>query len=98
MATLQEEAAAYVPPQTKNIADLDAISVSLNVEEEEYTKKDSNETFKVLIAEIDGEKYRVPKSVIAELKVMLAEKPDMTEFKVAKAGEGMNTKYSVIPL
>ena len=28
----------------------------------------------------------------------LSEKPDLTKFRVKKSGEGMNTRYTVIPL
>jgi hypothetical protein len=95
MATLNEEAKAYEPPKTKNIADLERIPISAEVEEREFTKEDGT-TFKLKVIVSDGDDYRVPVSVLKQLKVILEEKPEVKSFKVKKTGEGFKTEYTVI--
>lgn len=99
MSTIGEEAKDYEPKQTKNIADLDKVSVDLQIEPDERsgTDKDGN-VFKYKVTIIDEEEYRVPNSVLKALKVHLEQKPDLKEFKVVKSGEGLNTTYTVVPL
>ena len=94
---LKEMSKAYEPPKTKNIADLEKIPTSVEVKTEEFTKKDG-ETFEVDTIEVESGKYRVPKSVIAQLKQHLGAKPDLEFFKVSKTGSGLDTEYTVIPL
>ena len=95
--TLKEEAQAYEPPQTKNIADLEIVPVDAEVIEREYTDKDKN-PFTVSVIVVNGEDYRVPVSVLKSLKAILEVKPEIKAFKVQKTGEGLKTEYTVIPL
>lgn len=98
MATLKEEAMAYEPQQSKNIAELEVVSVDLVIKEsEEFIDKD-NKPFTYKYVEHDGDKFRVPNSVLEQLKNLLVEKPKMTKFKVKKSGSGLNTKYQVVPI
>ena len=97
MAKLFEEARDYKPPTTKNIADLDKIPVDVEVEEREFHREDGT-AFKIKVIVVDGEEYKVPVSVLKDLKAILAEKPELKEFKVTKTGEGLKTKYTVITL
>ncbi len=97
MGTLKEEAEQYEPPKTKNIADLERVPVNLQVEEREFTKEDGT-AFKVKVVVLNEEDYRVPTSVLKNLKAMVKEKPELKEFKVVKTGEGLKTEYTVIPL
>ena len=97
MAKLNEEAQAYEPMQTKNIADLDVVDTELEVHEREGINNEGK-TFKYKVIIIDEEEYRVPSSILASLKEILAKKPDLKKFSVSKTGTGMNTKYTVIPL
>ena len=39
-----------------------------------------------------------PNSVVATLKEILKKNPDLKRFQVAKTGEGLKTRYTVIPL
>lgn len=97
MGSLTDEAKAYESPQTKNIAELERIPTSLQVEERTGTKKDGKSfTYNVVV--LNGEDYRVPNSVLKALKAILEEKPDLKEFKVKKTGEGLNTEYTVVTL
>lgn len=92
MPSIKDEAKAYEPSKTKNIADLEKVPVEMPVDDREgdYGK------YKVIV--IDGVDYRIPASVIATLKTLLEDKPSMEFFKVVKSGEGMKTQYTVVPL
>jgi len=94
---MKEEAQNYTAPETKNIADLQKVSTSIEVEDREYEKKDG-EKFSLKVITVEGEDYRVPTSVLKSLKSILTEKPELEYFKVRKEGTGMNTSYVVIPL
>jgi len=100
MAKLKEEAEAYTPGAFHNIAELDKVSVDIDVETENNTidTEDGQKEVENKVTVIDGEKYRIPKSVLKQLKEYFKEKPDMKHFKVRKSGQGMNTNYTVIPL
>jgi len=97
MANLKDTATAYEAPQTLNIADLEIVSVDVDVKTETGINKD-NEEFTYSYIEVDGKKYRVPNSVLAELKTILEDNPKLTKFRVKKAGSGLQTRYTVIPL
>jgi len=97
MANLKDTAKSYEPAHTFNIADLEVVSTDLNVMYDTGVDKDGKE-FTYGYIEVDGKQYRVPTSVIAQLKDIIEEKPDLQKFRVKKSGEGMNTRYTVIPL
>ncbi|MHA2019042.1 MAG: hypothetical protein ACTSXY_12310 [Promethearchaeota archaeon] len=94
---LIDEAKEYIAPTTKNIADLKEVDVDLELHDREGKDKD-DEKFKYKVIVIDGEEYRVPSSVLGNLKAVLEKKPDLKKFAVSKQGTGMNTRYTVIPL
>lgn len=102
MVKLAEFAKEYESKATKNIADLKEVSTDLELEDDEFefTDKDGkNKIVKQKVVEQNGEKYRVPVSVIQQLQVMLEDNPNLKKFKVKKTGEGKdNTRYTVIPL
>jgi len=101
MPSLKQAAQAYEPPQTKNISELDVIDVELGFKEEKHKKTNEDgteEEFTVKIVEIDGEKYRVPNSVLEQLQSQLEVNPNMRKFRVKKKGTGLGTKYTVVPL
>ncbi len=97
MAKLSEEAKNYVPPTTKNISELDSVSVDVDVLEKEV-QKDNGETFKYKYIVVKDEEYRVGASVLKQLKAQLEENSSLKTFKVKKEGEGLKTVYTVIPL
>lgn len=102
MSNIKEAAAEYVAPNTQNISELSEVLVSAEITEAEYERKEPKEgeeaKFTVNEIEVDEVKYRVPNSVLGQLKTQLAEKPDAEKFKVVKEGEGLNTKYTVVML
>jgi len=102
--TIGDQARAYEPPvKTKNIADLDRVSTALKLEDDSFTftdKKDGTEkTVNQKVIVVGDLKYRVPLSVLGDLKVILSDNPELQFFKVKKTGEGKeDTRYTVIPL
>ena len=98
MAKLKDEALNYEPKKTKNIADLDIVNINeVELEDREFTKEDG-EAFSFKVMKVGDDEYRVPVSVLKNLKAILAIKPELKSFRVTKTGEGMNTSYTVIPL
>ena len=97
MATLKESAEAYVPPQTLNIAELEKVSVSLEVLKETHQDSEGKE-FTLNVIEVDGLKYRVPQSVLKGIKGILGKLPNTKYVTVLKDGTGMNTSYQVLPV
>jgi hypothetical protein len=95
--TLKDEAKDYKPSKiTKNISELQSISTDLVIEDDSF-EFDGKE-IKQKIVEVAGETYRVPVSVIRDLKVILDDNPNLKTFKVKKTGQGMETRYTLIPL
>ncbi len=97
MTTLREEALAYEPPQTLNIADLDKVPVDIELKDGSGKTSDGEE-FKYKYAVIDGKDYRVAGSIIGGIKALLQKIPDLKHVSVIKQGQGMNTRYQVIPI
>jgi len=102
MAKLKDEARAYESKQTKNIAELEIVSVDLEIEDDEFDAVDEKtgdtKVIKQKVAVVDGERYRVPASVLKQLKVLLEDNPNLQKFKVKRTGQGLSTDYTVIPL
>jgi len=97
MATLKEEAQEYTPTQIRNIAELDA--VPLDFELKKATKKNSDgEEYSYNFIGLNGEEYRVPNSVLESLKTIITQQPNIKAVKVTKSGEGLGTRYTVLPL
>ena len=96
MASLREEAMAYLPPQTLNIADLEKIPIDIELKDGKGKDSDGEE-FRYKYAEIDGRQYRVAGSIIGGIKALLEKMPQLTFVTVLKQGHGMNTRYQVIP-
>jgi len=96
MASLKEEAMAYEPQRTLNIADLDKVPIDIELKDGEG--KDGNgEVFTYKYAVIDDKQYRVAGSIIGGIKALLQKMPNLKNISVVKTGDGMNTRYQVIP-
>ena len=87
---------AYEPPQTLNIADLDKIPVNLELFDGEG-KNDKGETFTYKYAKVDNKEYRVAGSILGGIKAILSKMPKLEFVTVVKQGQGMNTRYTVMP-
>jgi hypothetical protein len=97
MVTIAEASKNYEMGKMANITELQRISTSVQVGEKTF-KEGTAEEFRVLTVTVDGKLYRLPSSVLANLKVLLEERPTLKTFKVRADGSGMNTRYTVIPL
>lgn len=98
MTNLKDRAKEYEGKTTKNIADLDKVSVNLAIEERTF-KEGQPDEFTVDVIVVDGEDYRVPASVLIQLQLHLKDIPDLKHIQVLKTGEGLKgTKYTVVPL
>ena len=96
MVSITEEAKAYEPKRTGNIVDLEKVSTATEVLDDVISTDEGDKPIKVV--NVDGHNYRVPVTVLKNLKAILSEKPDLKFFKVTKTGQGMATEYTVIPL
>jgi len=97
MATLREEAMAYKPQQTLNIADLERIPVDIELKDGSGRSSDGEE-FKYKYAIVNGQQYRVAGSIIGGIKALLQKMPELKFVAVIKQGQGMNTRYQVVPM
>lgn len=97
MPTIKEEAQAYEPKTIKNITEIEVVRTDLIISDETFKDSD-DKPFTVKVTEIDGEKYRIPVSVLKYLKSILEVKPELKTFQVKKSGTGLQTEYTVIPL
>jgi len=97
MVTLKDFAKEFEPQQMKNIADLEIVKLDTEIKQE--TRQDqNNEDYHVIYMVIDGIEYRIPPSVVAQIKTLQESKENITSIKVIRTGKGMGTKYQVIPL
>ncbi len=97
MKTIKEEAKAYEPKQTtKNISELQSVSTDIVLEDDSFEFEGKEVKQKVMV--VNGERYRMPVSVLRDLKVILEDNPNLKSFKVKKTGQQMETRYTVIPL
>ena len=97
MGNLREESKAFEPKKTLNVADLEALSLDSKIETR-VGKDKSGKEFSYKVAVILEQEYRVPASVLADIKTLIEAKPTLKTVRVIKKGQGMNTTYSVIPM
>ena len=97
MANLRECAKVYVPTTTKNIAELEAVSLDVPIQERKGKNKEGVE-FSFHVAIVAGDEYRVPSSVLNDIKAIMSAKPTLKTIRVIKKGQGMATQYTVVPL
>ena len=102
MKNLKETAKAYEPKKTLNIADLDRVDLTWNVEnrsgvsiKQDEDGKDYEESYSYKVMIVNDIEYRVPNSVLEEIQKMVELVPELQFVKVEKTGSGYGTKYSV---
>lgn len=97
MESIKQAAETHEDVNVKNVADLDKVSVDVELKEEIVDEgKPTEWSYKYF--ELDGEKYKMPITVLSQLKDHIAQNPDLKFFRVNKKGEGLKTKYTAIPL
>ena len=94
MGSIKEEAInSKTVSKVKNISELQVIDVDFLLQYEEATE------FPYKFIEVNGVRYRIPKSVLDNLRIMLEDNPQMKKFKVKRTGTTKDdTRYTVIPL
>jgi len=99
MVTIKDFAKEYEPKKTRIITDLEIVNLStVPVEEREGRDKDTGKPYKYNVGIVDNEEYRIPDTVMKDIKTILEAKPNLKTVKVIKKGQGMGTTYTVIPL
>ncbi len=92
--TLKETAQDYVPKRTLNVTDLDRVDLSFPIEDRTGTdSKGKDFYYKVIV--MNQKEYRVPGTVLEEIKKILKLKPEAKFVKVTSTGSGLNTSYEV---
>jgi len=96
MASLKEEARNYVPKKLKNISDLEIVPIEIDVLEGEGIGDDEEPyNYKYILWE--GEKYRVPETVLDSIKTLITENPSIEFVRVIRKGTTKtDTKYTVV--
>lgn len=97
MGSIKDEAQAYEPKQTLNIADLDTVELDFALLNGEGIDQDGK-PFKYKYFVKDDKEYRVPSSVLGEIKKIIKLKPEIKKVKVTKHGTGLSTRYEVDPV
>ena len=98
MASIKETAKTTELNLIKNISELKEVSVDLDITESVETTKDGEE-YTINKITVNDEDYRVPITVLTQLKVLIEDDDTIKKFKVLKSGEGKTgTKYNVVPL
>ena len=93
MGNFKDKAREYEPKaKVKNISELPSVDTDNAIME------DVEAEFPYNYIVVNNERYKVPASVLASLKAIFEENPNLKKFKVKKSGEGMDTRYTVIPL
>ena len=96
MTTLKETAEAYEQKLTLNVSELPKVPVSIELLDGKGKDSEGVE-FTYKYTEIEGKQYRVPGTVIGQLKAILVKMPNIEFITVMKTGAGMSTRYQVMP-
>lgn len=98
MVTLKDFAKTFEGKKTRNITELEVVNLeNLEILEKEGTDKE-NKPFHMIVGISNNEEYRIPESVMRDIRTIIENKPTLKTIKVIKKGTGMGTTYTVIPL
>ena len=97
MTSVKETAIEYEERETRVVSDLELFDINMEVYTYEGETQEGKKFKYKYVEDKNGVRYRVPWSVITQIKDYLEEQPEQALFKVKKKGEGMNTRYTVIP-
>jgi transcriptional regulator len=96
MTQLKDYVENLQPPKAITTIDaLDRVPMDISIQTREYTDAEGV-PFEILVTTVNDEDYRVPISVLNQLKTLLDKAPDAVAFRVYKTGEGINTRYQVV--
>lgn len=97
MSTIAEESKNYEGKRMKSIVELKEVSVAMELKSRDLVNREG-ESFTVRYIEVNGEEFRVPDSVLSNLKMILESNPSLKTFMVRSSGTGLATSYTVVPL
>jgi len=97
MSTIKDTALTYEAPSMKNISELEVIRTEMDLELRKF-KEGTEEEFTSYVITVNNQEYRMPNSVLTSLKAILEHNPNLKCFQVKREGQGLKTKYTVIPL
>lgn len=97
MTTIRNEAIGFKPKQTKNVADLSQLDINAELLDGKGMDDEGKE-FKYKYVDVNGEEYRIPNVVIGNIKDLLEMNPNLKTVKVSRKGQGLQTRYTVMPL
>lgn len=97
MKSIKQAAQDYESQVADTIDVLPEVSVDVPIKEETFQDKDGKD-FTVNLATVEKKHYRVPYTVLKQLKANLKVNPKLKMFTVQKEGQGLNTSYTVIAL
>jgi len=80
----------------KNVSDLKELSLDVDIEDRIFGSGD--QAFTVTGFEMDNVFYRIPKTVLSQIKMLLEDNIDLERVKIKKVGTGMQTQYLVTPM
>lgn len=94
---IKEKAQNWVPPP--KITDISRIPIEAEIfDDGEGVNPETDKPYTYSYMMLNDKEIRVPESVISQLKDQLKENPNMKAFKVTKKGEGILTRYTVVPI
>ena len=96
--SLKDSAKEFQPKKTGNITELEVVNIETLMLEDRKGINDEGKEFSYQVVVVDGIDYRVPVTVINSIKTILTAKPTLKMVKVIKEGQGLNTKYTTIPI
>lgn len=98
MVTLGEGSDGFEPKSMRNITDLEIVKLDVELVMNEERKDSEGKQYIVNYAIVDGQEYRIPSSVLEQIKEIRKQKPDTKAVKVTKSGSGLGTKYNTFAL
>lgn len=91
-ATLAEQQQDSI--ELLNISDAGELSIDMDIKDMTFAEGTDKE-FSAYVVEKEGKYYRVPKSVLYQVKALMHDDKKFKSFKVIKTGSGMKTQYTV---
>jgi len=92
MRSLKQASQELVLEKTLVISELQVVDVNMEL----LTFEGVDFTYDYMV--VEEKKYRVPKTVQSQIKVLVNDNPELTKVKVLREGTTKNdTKYQVIP-
>lgn len=97
--SIKEASLAYEGgKKTLNVADLPVFDVNMPLQVFDGVDMNGRKFRYFYVEGRDGQRYRVPGIVLAQVKEHLSENPEQCLFKVKRSGEGLKTMYLVVPV